>query len=169
MGREFISGPPQHHITTSPKAMCAPTESMTMVINTNTIGNASSGQLLKDAMSSSCSNSVARPLTPAIHKAYSPQAISSRPLKKKRKSVHFSKSLVSEVRFRPRTEFERREELFYTREEYSMFREEYMQELEDQRGKLTSWIYFAFSAAAEFLASLEVEEKPVTSSSNTNV
>lgn len=99
--------------------MCAPTESNNLLINTKTIGKTTSGSPLKHTISSSCNDTVASPLAPAIHEMLKHQATptSAFHVNKGKKFVHFYEPIVSEVRFRPRTDCERREELYYTRKD----------------------------------------------------
>ena len=62
-------------------------------------------------------------------------------------TVHFYTPLVSDIRCIPRTEDKQKHKLFYTQEDYSIFREEYIQYKEDQQGKLTTWLYLAYTYA----------------------
>jgi len=86
--------------------------------------------------------------------------------KKRTNAVHFFEPLVSEVRCIPRTEGKNKGKLFYTKEEYSIFREEYIQYKEDQQGKLTTWLYLAYTYAADLLAALDEADKETGSANN---
>lgn len=86
--------------------------------------------------------------------------------KKRTNAVHFFEPLVSEVRCIPRTEGKNKGKLFYTKEEYSIFREEYIQHKEDQQGKLTTWLYLAYTYAADLLAALDEADKETGSANN---